>query len=307
MVPPRSLFDRAAPNPLKIRKEGKEQKKNILLKQQTQFAKPLPTLIKPIMETGPDNPEWLISEDWALLQAVKQLLELPLNLSVVSPAHTPNWDLVSDVVNSCSRIYRSSKQCRTRYENVIIPREEGKLLFDASPKKKSENVFKNKPLRTSQIYAQDEGQSHLQLYTTRFDMMKMTAGKRSPPIKPLLGMNPFQKNPKHASVLAESGISYDKPLPPIQVALLRADRIAKEKKALEQVRAQQQSGPLPQQPQQNGQQPTAVQTAQAQTPTPAVTQAQVVVQQQPAAKNPNTGTTPITTPALIEQSLQMFL
>lgn len=71
VVPPRSLFDRAAPTPLKIRKEGKEQKKNILLKQQTQFAKPLPTLIKPIMETGPDNPEWLISEDWALLQVMR--------------------------------------------------------------------------------------------------------------------------------------------------------------------------------------------------------------------------------------------
>ena len=60
-------------------------------------------------------------------QAVKQLLELPLNLTIVSPAHTPNWDLVSDVVNSCSRIYRSPKQCRNRYENVIIPREEGKV------------------------------------------------------------------------------------------------------------------------------------------------------------------------------------
>jgi len=58
---------------------------------------------------------------------VKQLLELPLNLTIVSPAHTPNWDLVSDVVNSCSRIYRSPKQCRNRYENVIIPREEGKV------------------------------------------------------------------------------------------------------------------------------------------------------------------------------------
>lgn len=58
---------------------------------------------------------------------MKQLLELPLNLTIVSPAHTPNWDLVSDVVNSCSRIYRSPKQCRNRYENVIIPREEGKV------------------------------------------------------------------------------------------------------------------------------------------------------------------------------------
>ncbi|XP_056389152.1 E1A-binding protein p400-like isoform X2 [Hyla sarda] len=309
VVPPRSLFDRAAPNPLKVRKEGKEQKKNILLKQQTQFAKPLPTLIKPVMETGPDNPEWLISEDWALLQAVKQLLELPLNLSVVSPAHTPNWDLVSDVVNSCSRIYRSSKQCRTRYENVIIPREEGKLLYEASPKKKSENIFKNKPLRTNQIYAQDEGLSHSQLYTTRFEMMKMTAGKRSPPSKPLLGMNPFQKNPKHASVLAESGINYDKPLQPIQVASQRADRIAKEKKALEQVRAQQQSGPLQQQPQQNGQQvaqPAAAQPVQApvQAPAPAVTQAQVVVQQQPATKGPNTATASITTPALLTGTIK---
>uniref|UniRef100_A0A8C9MQ43 E1A binding protein p400 n=1 Tax=Serinus canaria TaxID=9135 RepID=A0A8C9MQ43_SERCA len=225
VIPPRSLFDRATPGMLKMRREGKEQKKNILLKQQTQFAKPLPTLVKPATEAGQDNPEWLISEDWALLQAVKQLLELPLNLAVVSPAHTPNWDLVSDVVNSCSRVYRSPKQCRNRYENVIIPREEGKTK-------------NSRPLRTNQIYAQDEGATHTQLYTNHFEMMKMIAGKRSPPIKPLLGMNPFQKNPKHASVLAESGINYDKPLPPIQVASLRAERIAKEKKVWSHLCAQ---------------------------------------------------------------------
>lgn len=74
---------------------------------------------------------------FSLLQAVKQLLELPLNLAVVSPAHTPNWDLVSDVVNSCSRVYRSPKQCRNRYENVIIPREEGKV----SSRRKMRLVF----------------------------------------------------------------------------------------------------------------------------------------------------------------------
>lgn len=68
VVPPRSLFDRATPGLLKMRREGKEQKKNLLLKQQTQFAKPLPTFAKPAAESGPDNPEWLISEDWALLQ-----------------------------------------------------------------------------------------------------------------------------------------------------------------------------------------------------------------------------------------------
>ncbi|XP_043102532.1 E1A-binding protein p400 isoform X8 [Puntigrus tetrazona] len=242
VIPPRSLFDKASL--LKVRREGKDQKKNFSLKQQAPFAKPLPSLLKPAMEAGQDNPEWLISEDWALLQAVKQLLELPLNLTIVSPAHTPNWDLVSDVVNSCSRIYRSPKQCRNRYENVIIPREEGKLIYEANPKKnKTKSIYKSKnsrPLRTCQIYTQDDNATQIQLYNNRFELMKIIASKRSPPIKPLLGMNPFQKNPKHASVLAESGISYDKPLPPIQVASQRAERIAKEKKALaEQQRAQQ--------------------------------------------------------------------
>ncbi|XP_068460652.1 E1A-binding protein p400 isoform X1 [Clinocottus analis] len=241
VIPPRSLFEKASM--LKVRREGKDQKKNFSLKQQAPFAKPLPSLVKPAMEAGQDNPEWLISEDWALLQAVKQLLELPLNLTIVSPAHTPNWDLVSDVVNSCSRIYRSPKQCRNRYENVIIPREEGKLIYEANPKKKTKSIYKSKnsrPLRTCQIYTQDDNATHIQLYNSRFELMKIIASKRSPPIKPLLGMNPFQKNPKHASVLAESGISYDKPLPPIQVASQRAERITKEKKALaEQQKAQQ--------------------------------------------------------------------
>uniref|UniRef100_A0A8C5EC60 E1A binding protein p400 n=1 Tax=Gouania willdenowi TaxID=441366 RepID=A0A8C5EC60_GOUWI len=232
VIPPRSLFEKASM--LKVRREGKDQKKNFSLKQQAPFAKPLPSLVKPAMESSQDNPEWLISEDWALLQAVKQLLDLPLNLTIVSPAHTPNWDLVSDVVNSCSRIYRSPKQCRNRYENVIIPREEGK----------SKN---SRPLRTCQIYTQDDNATHIQLYNNRFELIKIIASKRSPPIKPLLGMNPFQKNPKHASVLAESGISYDKPLPPIQVASQRAERIAKEKKVFiiickAQQLAQQQTG-----------------------------------------------------------------
>ncbi|MGH0114679.1 UNVERIFIED_CONTAM: hypothetical protein FKN15_033996 [Acipenser sinensis] len=287
VIPPRSLFDKGSF--LKPRREGKDQKKNFSLKQQAPFAKPLPSLVKPAVEAGQDNPEWLISEDWALLQAVKQLLELPLNLSIVSAAHTPNWDMVSDVVNSLSRVYRSPKQCRSRYENVIIPREEGKLVYEANPKKKTKSIYKSKnsrPLRTCQIYAQDDSATHIHLYNSRFELMKIIASKRSPPIKPLLGMNPFQKNPKHASVLAESGINYDKPLPPIQVASQRAERIAKEKKALaEQQRAQQlaqqQAGPQPPPP--PTPQPQTQQPAQPQ----AVPQAQAVVQ---AAGNTVTNT-----------------
>ena len=63
---------------------------------------------------------------------------------IVSPAHTPNWDMVADVVNSVSRVYRSPKQCRHRYETVIIPREEGRILYDMNPRKqkKTKGIYK---------------------------------------------------------------------------------------------------------------------------------------------------------------------
>lgn len=59
---------------LKVRREGKDQKKNFSLKQQAPFAKPLPSLAKPAMEASQDNPEWLISEDWALLQVLTLII-----------------------------------------------------------------------------------------------------------------------------------------------------------------------------------------------------------------------------------------
>ena len=78
------------------------------------------------------------------MQAVQNLFDVPLNLMIVSPAHTPNWDMVADVVNSCSRVYRSPKQCRHRYETVIIPREEGRILYDMNPRKqkKTKGIYK---------------------------------------------------------------------------------------------------------------------------------------------------------------------
>ena len=53
------------------------------------------------------------------------VIELPLNLQIIAPAHQPNWDLVSDLVSSnYSRLYRSPLDCRKRFENVILKREE---------------------------------------------------------------------------------------------------------------------------------------------------------------------------------------
>lgn len=155
---PRSLFDRPSPALAKLRRDLKLQKCRGIVRPPI----PLPNLtlktpalpIRPI-EENENTPEWLIHEDWILLQAVQNLLELPLNLVVLTPAHTPNWDLVADMVNSYSRSYRSPKQCRNRlvsfqyfwealeiknvssrrYFHVILPREEGKAAIDSSPKK----------------------------------------------------------------------------------------------------------------------------------------------------------------------------
>ncbi len=59
-----------------------------------------------VLDASSDSPEWLIHEDWALLQSIQSLQELPLQLVTQSPAHIANWDLVADVVNASSRTYR---------------------------------------------------------------------------------------------------------------------------------------------------------------------------------------------------------
>ncbi|XP_074640439.1 helicase domino-like isoform X2 [Tubulanus polymorphus] len=248
---PRSLFDRPSAALLKMRRDAKMQKlRQGLVKPSglttssangSSSSKPLQPLNKPLVDISSDQPEWLIHEDWALLQAIQTLLNLPLNLTVISPAHIPNWDIIADVVNAGSRTYRSAKQCKNRYETVIVPREEGKILYDVNPRKqkKSKGVYKwmlspfqnktNRPMKTSQLFAQDNNLSITSLHTMRFDSAKSISSKRVPTLRPTLA-SPIQKNPKHAEVLAESGITYDQPKTPVQVAADRAERIAKEKK-----------------------------------------------------------------------------
>lgn len=62
----------------------------------------------------PANHEWTIHEDMALIKVVQNSQNLPVNLMITSAAHTPNWDLVADYVNTVSVTYRSPKQCRQR-------------------------------------------------------------------------------------------------------------------------------------------------------------------------------------------------
>ncbi|XP_046390170.1 helicase domino isoform X2 [Ischnura elegans] len=271
---PRSLFDRPTPAIMKMRRDLRLQKFRGMHRSSVPVGVPVgvkqPSVVgKPVPGSGlPPGAhdlvaDWSIAEDWALLQVVQTLLELPLNLMVLSPGHTPNWDLVSDMVNTVSCIYKSPKQCRHRFEWVIVPREEGKILYEANPKrqKKTKGVFKlqyaptspgspslksgsggARPLRTAQLFAQDGNDSLARMYGKRFDAIRSISGRRAPNVKPVL-VNPTIRNPKHAAVLAEAGVSYDSPLSPVEVATRRAERISREKlKSAQVVQAPQASG-----------------------------------------------------------------
>ena len=116
-----------------------------------------------------DNNDWLISEDYKVLDTIQTIQQLPLSsisCSSTSNANKPqsttptssltsspllpsttlvnntthsliqNWDFISDVVNRYSRILRTPKQCKHRFEQVIGPREEGRVVYDVVKKKK---------------------------------------------------------------------------------------------------------------------------------------------------------------------------
>ncbi|NXT46130.1 EP400 protein, partial [Pluvianellus socialis] len=169
VVPPPSLFQQVTPGMLKTRQKSKAQQTLFWIKQKTCFARPLSALTKSAADTGQDSPAWLIAEDLALLKAVKHFRTLPLNLAMVSPAQTANWDFVSDVVNSCNSVYRSPKQCQNHYIKAF-----------AGPEGRNVGGY---PLRVRQAYAKDQNSDRTQIYMKRFELMTMTARKRSSSIR----------------------------------------------------------------------------------------------------------------------------
>lgn len=133
------------------------------------------------------------------------------------------------------------KKCAYRYETVLIPREEGKQIYDNSPRKKknkSGSLHKfptqqksSRPMRTSQVFIQDNNSTFSQIMMQRYDTLKSMATKKSASTKTIVS-NPLLKNPKHTTVLNDCGIDLEHPVLPVEVAARRAERIAREKKAM---------------------------------------------------------------------------
>lgn len=236
-VPPRSLFDRPSPALAKMRKDLKQQRNRGLIRSMpmANFKQQIP--MKPLIE--PEGmAEWLIFEDRAILNVIQNLQGLPLNLMLISPGHTPNWDLVADIVNQTSRTYRSPKHCRWRYEAVILPREEGKLLDSPKKQKKNKALLKtsmknSRTPRTAQLYQNDNNNSFTKLTKMKFDAIKTAMAKKQPHVKKYMGNTVL--NQKHLPILAEMGIAnYDMPLSPIDIAQRCFERLVQERNISQQ-------------------------------------------------------------------------
>ena len=131
------------------------------------------------------------------------------------------------MVNSVSWCFRSSKQCRARWKSQLLLREEGRLAqYDSSTPKKMKKDKKlglkldkktaGQNMKTGALFRADNNNAFSSTFSGRFETIKTIANKRTPTTTPLL-VNPTLRNPKHAAVLAESGIDYDSPVSPVQV------------------------------------------------------------------------------------------
>jgi E1A-binding protein p400 len=241
-IPPRSLFDRPSPALAKMRKDLKLQRNRGLMRSMPMANIKQQIPIKPLIE--PEGmAEWLIFEDRAILNVIQNLQGLPLNLMLISPGHIPNWDLVADIVNQTSRTYRSPKQCRWRYEAVIVPREEGKLIDSPKKQKKSKNLLKtamknSRTPRTAQLYQNDNNGSFIKLTKMKIDAIKAAMTKKQIHMKKYMGNTPL--NQKHLPVLNELGIAnYEAPPSPIDIAHRCYERLIQDRNIAQQKMEQQ--------------------------------------------------------------------
>jgi len=152
---PKSIFDRQTPNFAKIRRELKLQKLRCVTKgndsdpfamqkffhsfslnplgqslQQETIVNSVNRQMQQYNNAGillayhqEQLPPWTIQEEWALIMVIQHLQDLPVNLCILTPGHTPNWELVSEVISDIGFTHRSFKMCEYHFALNVQKRE----------------------------------------------------------------------------------------------------------------------------------------------------------------------------------------
>lgn len=201
---PKSIFDRQTPNFAKIRRELKLQKLRCVTKgndsdsfamqkffhsfslnplgQSLQQETIVNTVNRQMQQFNNPNillayhqdqlPPWTIQEEWALLMVIQHLQDLPVNLCILTPGHTPNWELVSEVISDIGFTHRSYKMCEYHFachvQKLEMSRdsswEERALQSNSSAESPQPPSKKSKKLKNQQS---SEGQSSQQSTSTK--------------------------------------------------------------------------------------------------------------------------------------------
>lgn len=277
---PRSLFDKQATNFVRIRRELKLQKLRCVTKgndsdpfamqkffhsfslnqigQSTQPDSLVASLNKQLAYNDKlmacynqeQLPSWTIQEEWAMLVILQHLQDIPVNLCILTPGHTPNWDFVSEVVGDVGFVFRSYKMCWYHFETVVQKRE---MTIDAAvqrqlsesaahqqsaiggassattaspigppPSKKSKKqnpievpTIAFKSSKTGDLLKRDK--SIALSFTKRYQTIKQLRDKRTVPIR--ANFDSKDALAANMQLLAVTyNISYDSPMTPMQMA-----------------------------------------------------------------------------------------
>lgn len=226
---PKSIFDRQTPNFAKIRRELKLQKLRCVTKgndsdpfamqkffhsfslnplgQSLQQETIVSAVNRQMQQYNNPNillgyhqeklPSWTAQEEWGLLMVLQHLQDLPVNLCILTPGHTPNWELVSEVISDIGFTHRSPKMCEYHFALNVQKREmtRDSSWDDTQPPVKKTKKHKNqaqaspstpstatssetpipfKPSKTGAMLSQDKSlaASYIEKYDTIHEIME---------------------------------------------------------------------------------------------------------------------------------------
>lgn len=290
---PKSLFDRQTPNFAKIRRELKLQKLRCVTKgnDSDPFAmqkffhsfslNPLGQSLQPetivttvnrqmqqfnntaiLLSYHQDQlPPWTLQEEWALLMVIQHLQDLPVNLCILTPGHTPNWELVSEVISDAGFTQRSNKMCEYHFILTVQKREmsrdsswderalQSNSSYDSSqPSAKKSKKHKNqtpstdsqssqstaskgssaaptvpfKPSKTGQMLVHDKSLQHS--FSERYDIIKRIRVNRPKPIRTrYTSRDRLMNNPITLFKDEKRIIDYDRPMKPETIIMEQAE------------------------------------------------------------------------------------
>ncbi|XP_011862231.1 PREDICTED: E1A-binding protein p400-like [Vollenhovia emeryi] len=140
--------------------------------------------------------------------------------------HTPNWDMVADIINYCALLYTSPSECKSRYESVMVKVKDKYNLQTVPPNSQTQDSGDEKLPNSEQQDQRSGSTEMLQLYnrnsnssfTTKrsqiYEVIRSVRNIRTSTAKPPVA-NPMMSRPPNAWYLSDFK-QLDNPMTPTE-------------------------------------------------------------------------------------------